>query len=66
MATVKTEQVPTKALNTEREPQGNNRMVGDADKSMGGVAINDAILVIVLAWVIVFALTLSLREFING
>lgn len=66
MANVKTEQVPTKALNPEREPVGTNRMAGDADKSMGAMAVNDALIVIVLAWVVFFALTFSLREFING
>lgn len=65
MAT-KTEEVPDRALNTKREPKGTNRMVGDRDKSDGAKAVNDALIVVAIAWLILVVLVFSLREYING
>lgn len=65
MAT-KTEEVPVKALNTTREPKGSNRMVGDRDKSDGAKAVNDALIIVAIAWLILIVLVLSLRDYING
>lgn len=64
MAT-ETETPPARVLNIKREPQGTNRMAGDTDKNIGTVASTDAIIIVVVAWLIVFSLALSLRDFIK-
>lgn len=64
MAT-ETEAPPARALNAKREPVGTNRMAGDVDKNIGTVASTDAIVIVVVAWLIVFSLALSLRDFIK-
>lgn len=64
MAT-ETETPPARVLNIKREPEGTNRMAGDVDKNIGTVASTDAIVIVVVAWLIVFSLALSLRDFIK-
>ena len=61
-----TETVPDKTLNTKHEPKGTNRMAGDVDKSDGGKAVNDALLIIGISWGILALLVLSLREYNVG
>lgn len=63
---VTNETVPDKALNTKREPVGTNRMAGEDSKSDGAKAVNDSILILLIAWGAVLLLGFSLREFING
>lgn len=65
MAT-KTETPPDAALNTTREPKGTNRMAGDKDTSDGAKAVNDALMIVVGAWIVLAILALSLRDFLNG
>ena len=62
---VENETPPAKVLNFKREPKGTNRMAGDADKSIGDKASTDALIIVCVAWFIVFALAFSLRDFIN-
>lgn len=64
MAT-ETETPPTKILNIKREPKGTNRMAGDASGDIGTQASTDALIVVFIAWAIVFALAFSLRDFIK-
>lgn len=59
-------EVPTaRALNPHREPEGTNRMAGDTPKQVGDKAINDALTIVIICWLVVFFLPLSLRDFLK-
>ncbi len=60
-----TEKVPDRALNVTREPKGTNRMAGDGSANIGVQASTDALILVCIAWAIVFGLAFSLRDYIK-
>lgn len=62
MGEMKTEdEIKRSPLTTSREPKGR---VKPGDKgSIGGMALNDALLLLVAAWLILFLLAFSVRNY---
>lgn len=62
MAEIRTEpEIKSGGLTTTREPKG--RVKPGDPGSMGGIALNDALLLLVAAWCVLFLLAFSLRNY---